>query len=61
MGDGPTVVLRGHGDGSWVGFVRLVEAAVVLDGVKLGEGFVQVVAGDLVVFQVERLEQGLVE
>jgi len=53
--------LRGHGDGSWVGFVRLVEAAVVLDGVKLGEGFVQVVAGDLVVFQVERLEQGLVE
>jgi hypothetical protein len=33
----------------------------VLKGVKLPEGFVQVVVGDLVVFDVEALEDRLVE
>jgi hypothetical protein len=61
MGGGLTAVLGAGSGGSWVGLVALIEAAAGLDGVELGEGLFEVVAGDLVVLDVESVEDGLVE
>jgi hypothetical protein len=54
-------MLGAVGGCSWVGLVRLFELAAGLDGVEPGEGFVQVVAADLVVVDVDPFEDCLVE
>jgi hypothetical protein len=59
-GDGPTVILVRRAWGSRVGLVALDEAAG-LYAVEVREGLVEVMVGDLIGFDVEAVEDRLVE